>query len=59
MNDLSQQAISRYQNNFLREVEAEVEEGEWVRMCMQCGVRMVRSGSCHACPECGGTSGCS
>ena len=28
-------------------------------LCMQCGVRMVRSGSCHACPECGGTSGCS
>ncbi len=28
-------------------------------LCMQCGVQMVRSGSCHACPECGGTSGCS
>jgi len=28
-------------------------------MCMQCGVSMVRSGSCHACPSCGTTSGCS
>ncbi len=28
-------------------------------LCMQCGVQMVRSGSCHACPECGSTSGCS
>ncbi len=28
-------------------------------MCMQCGVTMIRSGSCHACPSCGNTSGCS
>jgi ribonucleoside-diphosphate reductase alpha chain len=28
-------------------------------MCMQCGVAMIRSGSCHACPSCGSTSGCS
>ena len=28
-------------------------------MCMQCGITMVRSGSCHACPSCGSTSGCS
>jgi len=28
-------------------------------MCMQCGVQMVRAGSCHACPSCGSTSGCS
>ncbi len=28
-------------------------------MCMQCGVTMYRSGSCHACPSCGNTSGCS
>jgi ribonucleoside-diphosphate reductase alpha chain len=28
-------------------------------MCMQCGVHMVRAGSCHACPSCGNTSGCS
>ncbi len=27
--------------------------------CMQCGVQMVRAGSCHACPSCGSTSGCS
>ena len=22
-------------------------------MCMQCGVQMIRAGSCHACPSCG------
>jgi ribonucleoside-diphosphate reductase alpha chain len=27
--------------------------------CMQCGVQMQRAGSCHACPSCGTTSGCS
>ena len=36
-------AVEKYRNNFLREVEANVEEGEWVKMCMQCG---VCSGSC-------------
>jgi quinone-modifying oxidoreductase subunit QmoC len=33
----------RYGNAFLREVERNVEEGHWVKMCMQCG---VCSGSC-------------
>ena len=28
-------------------------------ICMQCGVTMQRAGSCHACPGCGNTSGCS
>jgi ribonucleoside-diphosphate reductase alpha chain len=28
-------------------------------ICMQCGVQMVPAGSCHACPSCGSTSGCS
>ncbi len=28
-------------------------------MCMLCGVQMIRAGSCHACPSCGSTSGCS
>ncbi len=32
-----------YGNDFLREVEERVEGGEWVRMCMQCG---VCAGSC-------------
>ena len=32
-----------YQGDFLREVEREVEGGEWVKMCMQCG---VCAGSC-------------
>jgi ribonucleoside-diphosphate reductase alpha chain len=27
--------------------------------CMQCGVQMQRAGSCHTCPSCGSTSGCS
>jgi ribonucleoside-diphosphate reductase alpha chain len=25
--------------------------------CFQCGVQMIRAGSCHACPSCGTTSG--
>lgn len=37
------QGIARYGNDFLREVEARVEGGESVKMCMQCG---VCSGSC-------------
>ncbi|MCB2264470.1 MAG: 4Fe-4S dicluster domain-containing protein [Candidatus Thiosymbion ectosymbiont of Robbea hypermnestra] len=32
-----------YRNRFLREVEANVEQGEWVKMCIQCG---ACSGSC-------------
>jgi ribonucleoside-diphosphate reductase alpha chain len=28
-------------------------------MCMQCGVAMIRSGSCYVCTSCGSTSGCS
>ena len=28
-------------------------------MCFQCGIQMRRAGSCHACPSCGTTSGCS
>ncbi len=35
--------VEKYRNNFLNEVTDNVEEGEWVRMCMQCG---VCSGSC-------------
>lgn len=38
----------KYRNNFLKEVEANVEEGEWVKMCMQCG---VCSGSCPLGPH--------
>ena len=33
----------KYRNNFLKEVEEQVEMGDWVKMCMQCG---VCSGSC-------------
>jgi quinone-modifying oxidoreductase subunit QmoC len=48
MTDLNQQALKRYSNNFLREVEERVEEGEWVKMCMQCG---VCAGSCPFGPD--------
>jgi quinone-modifying oxidoreductase subunit QmoC len=43
MSDANQQMVEQYRNSFLREVEDNVEEGEWVKMCMQCG---VCSGSC-------------
>jgi quinone-modifying oxidoreductase subunit QmoC len=43
MSNLNQMMAEKYRNNFLKEVEANVEEGEWVKMCMQCG---VCSGSC-------------
>lgn len=43
MSNLNTAMIEKYRNNFLKEVEANVEEGEWVKMCMQCG---VCSGSC-------------
>ncbi|RMD69960.1 MAG: heterodisulfide reductase [Gammaproteobacteria bacterium] len=43
MSDLNVQMQEKYHNAFLKEVEANVEEGEWVKMCMQCG---VCSGSC-------------
>lgn len=43
MSNLNTAMVERYRNNFLKEVEANVEEGEWVKMCMQCG---VCSGSC-------------
>ena len=37
------ESVEKYHNNFLKEVEENVEEGAWVKMCMQCG---VCSGSC-------------
>jgi quinone-modifying oxidoreductase subunit QmoC len=43
MGAMNTQMAARYQNSFLREVEDQVEMGEWVKMCMQCG---VCSGSC-------------
>jgi len=43
MSDLNKAMIEKYRTSFLKEVEANVEEGEWVKMCMQCG---VCSGSC-------------
>ncbi|MDX9766248.1 MAG: 4Fe-4S dicluster domain-containing protein [Ectothiorhodospiraceae bacterium] len=48
MSDLNNQAVARYKNDFLKEVEERVEEGEWVKMCMQCG---VCAGSCPLGPH--------
>ncbi len=46
--ELNLAALADYSNNFLREVEERVEEGEWVKMCMQCG---VCAGSCPFGPD--------
>jgi len=43
MSELNTAMVEQYRNSFLQEVEANVEEGEWVKMCMQCG---VCAGSC-------------
>jgi len=37
-----------YKNDFLKEVESYVEDGHWVKMCMQCG---VCAGSCPLGPH--------
>lgn len=43
MTTANQNALAKYKNNFLKEVEANVEDGYMVKMCMQCG---VCAGSC-------------
>ncbi len=43
MSDMNQEMSARYRNNFLKEIEEQAEMGDWVKMCMQCG---VCSGSC-------------
>ncbi len=49
MADLNTEMVEKYRNKtFLQEVEENVEEGEWTRMCMQCG---VCSGSCPLGPH--------
>ncbi|NOX07889.1 MAG: 4Fe-4S dicluster domain-containing protein [Gammaproteobacteria bacterium] len=45
---MSNAVVEKYRNNFLKEVADNVEEGEWVRMCMQCG---VCAGSCPMGPH--------
>ena len=35
MSDMNTGMVEKYRNNFLKEVEANVEEGERVKMCMQ------------------------
>lgn len=48
MGDANNQAVALYKGNFLKEVEERVEEGHWVKMCMQCG---VCAGSCPLGPH--------
>ncbi len=43
MSDMNTAMVEKYRSSFLKEVEANVEEGDWVKMCMQCG---VCAGSC-------------
>jgi ribonucleoside-diphosphate reductase alpha chain len=43
---------------FVVEQPAQMHEREHV-LCYVCGDIMQRAGSCHACPSCGATSGCS
>ena len=38
MSDMNLAMSEKYRSNFLKEVEANVEEGHMVKMCMQCGV---------------------
>jgi len=39
--------------------EADPKADPHAPICMQCGITMQRAGSCHTCPGCGNTSGCS
>ena len=48
MTDLNTAMVEKYRNDFLKEVESNVEEGNWVKMCMQCG---VCAGSCPLGPH--------
>jgi len=48
MGDINTQMLDKYRNNFLREVEEKVDDGHWVKMCMQCG---VCAGSCTFGPD--------
>jgi len=48
--------LTETQTTMVREVKSLSHDAP---MCMQCGVTMQRAGSCHACPSCGTTSGCS
>lgn len=45
---INQAMVEKYKGNFLKEVTDNVEEGNWVKMCMQCG---VCSGSCPLGPH--------
>ena len=34
MSTVNQAMVEKYRNDFLKEVKANVEEGDWVQMCM-------------------------
>jgi quinone-modifying oxidoreductase subunit QmoC len=48
MSESNKAAVARYRNDFLKEVEERVEDGDMVKMCMQCG---VCAGSCPLGPH--------
>ena len=48
MSDLNQALANKYKGNFLKEVIENVEEGDQMSMCMQCG---VCAGSCPMGPH--------
>lgn len=40
-------------------VSTVTEHASTAPLCLECGIQMVRAGSCYACGQCGTTSGCS
>jgi ribonucleoside-diphosphate reductase alpha chain len=53
------ESVTTLMSETTRTIVSETRINHDAPMCMQCGVTMQRSGSCHACPSCGTTSGCS
>ena len=53
------ESVTTLMSETTRTVVSETRINHDAPMCMQCGVTMQRAGSCHACPSCGTTSGCS
>ena len=46
MSDLNTGMVEKYRNDFLKEVEANVEQGDWVKMCnaVWCVLRLMSPG---------------
>jgi ribonucleoside-diphosphate reductase alpha chain len=53
------ESVTTLMSETTRTIVSETRINHDAPMCMQCGVTMQRAGSCHACPSCGTTSGCS